>query len=83
MFDQCIRPGAVSPVQLINISGTVSGHSVVSSNDLEGIINFAALQGIRPMMEVLPLKRTADGYRRMLANQARFRRVLTTEKTCT
>jgi alcohol dehydrogenase len=74
-------PVQVSPVQLINISGTVRGHSVGSSNDLEDTLNFAALQGIKPMVEVLPLEKAADGYQRMLANQARFRVVLTTEAT--
>ena len=50
-----------------------------TSNDLEDTLNFAALQGIKPMVEVLPLEKAADGYQRMLANQARFRVVLTTE----
>ena len=72
-------PVQVSPVQLINISGTVRGHPVGTSNDLEDTLNFAALQGIKPMVEVLPLEKAADGYQRMLANQARFRVVLTTE----
>src|ERR1700754_1960780 len=74
-------PVQISPIQLINISGTVRGHPVGDSNDLEGTLNFAALQGIRPMVEVLPLEKAADGYQRMLANQARFRVVLTTEAT--
>jgi len=68
----------VSPMQLINISGTVHGHPGGASNDLEDTLNFAALQGIKPMVEVLPLEKAADGYQRMLANQARFRVVLTT-----
>src|SRR6478672_9922489 len=72
-------PVQVSPVQLINISGTVRGHPVGDSNDLEDTLNFAALQGIKPMVEVVPLEKAADGYQRMLANQARFRVVLTTE----
>jgi alcohol dehydrogenase len=76
-------PLQVSPVQLINISGTVRGHSAGSSSDLEDTLNFAALQGIKPMVEVLPLEKAADGYQRMLANQARFRVVLTTEATGT
>ena len=74
-------PVQVSPIQLINISGAVRGHPVGDSNDLEDTLNFAALQDIRPMVEVLPLEKAADGYQRMLANQARFRVVLTTETT--
>jgi alcohol dehydrogenase len=76
-----LDPVQVIPVQLINISGTVHGHPAGASNDLEDTLNFAALQGIRPMVEVLPLEKVADGYQRMLANQARFRVVLTTEQT--
>jgi alcohol dehydrogenase len=65
-------------MQLITISGTVHGHPAGASNDLEDTLNFAALQGIKPMVEVLPLEKAADGYQRMIANQARFRVVLTT-----
>jgi alcohol dehydrogenase len=70
----------VTPIQLINISGTVHGLPGGASNDLEDTLNFAALQGIKPMVEVLPLEKAADGYQRMLANQARFRVVLTPEE---
>src|SRR6476661_964025 len=73
-----VDPVRVSPMQLINISGTVHGHPGGASNDLEDTLKFAALQGIKPMVEVLPLEKAADGYQRMLANQARFRVVLTT-----
>jgi alcohol dehydrogenase len=71
-------PVQVSPMQLITISGTVHGHPAGVAHDLEDTLNFAATQGIRPMVEVLPLDKAADGYQRMLANQARFRVVLTT-----
>ena len=69
----------VTPIQLITISGTVHGHPAGVPHDLEDTLNFAALQGIKPMVEVMPLEKAADGYQRMLANQARFRVVLTTE----
>ena len=72
-------PVQVSPVALINVSGALRGHSTGSPSDLEDTLDFAALQGIRPMTEVLPLEKAADGYQRMMANQARFRVVLTTE----
>jgi alcohol dehydrogenase len=71
-------PLQVSPMQLITISGTVHGHPAGASPDLEDTLNFAALQGIKPMVEVLPLEKAADGYQRMVTNQARFRVVLTT-----
>jgi alcohol dehydrogenase len=71
-------PVQVIPMQLITISGTVHGHPAGVAHDLEDTLNFAATQGIRPMVEVVPLDKAADGYQRMLANQARFRVVLTT-----
>jgi alcohol dehydrogenase len=74
-------PVQVTPIQLINNSGTVHGHPAGASSDLEDTLNFAALQGIKPMVEVLPLEKAADGYQRMLANQARFRVVLTPGET--
>ena len=76
-----VDPVQVSPTQLITISGTVHGHPAGTSNDLEDTLNFAALQGIKPMVEVMPLEKAADGYQRMLANQACFRVVLTTEES--
>jgi alcohol dehydrogenase len=69
----------VTPIQLITISGTVHGHPAGVPHDLDDTLDFAALQGIKPMVEVMPLEKAADGYQRMLANQARFRVVLTTE----
>jgi alcohol dehydrogenase len=76
-------PVQASLMRLINISGTVHGHPVGDSNDLEDALNFAAPQGINPMVEVLPLEKAADGYRRTLANQTRFRVVLTPAETGT
>jgi alcohol dehydrogenase len=73
-----VDPVHVSPVHLITISGTVHGHPGGASPDVEDTLNFAELQGIKPMVEVLPLEMAAEGYQRMMANQARFRVVLTT-----
>jgi alcohol dehydrogenase len=68
----------VSPLQLINGAKTVHGHPGGTAMDVEDTLNFAALHGIRPTVEELPLESAAEGYERMLANQARFRVVLTT-----
>jgi alcohol dehydrogenase len=69
----------VTPLQLISSSGTVHGHPGGVARDVEDTMNFAALQGIRPMIEPLPLKKAAEGYDRMMGNHARFRVVLTTD----
>jgi alcohol dehydrogenase len=52
-------PVPVSPTQLIIISGTVHGHPAGVSSDLQDTLNFAALQGIKPVVEVLPLEKAA------------------------
>lgn len=68
----------VSPLQLISGNKSVCGHASGTSMDTEDTLNFAALHGIRPMTEELPLDSATEGYDRMMANKARFRVVLTT-----
>jgi alcohol dehydrogenase len=48
--------------------------------DVENTLNFAARYNIRPMVEQVPLDRADAAYQRMLANQTRFRVVLTTDR---
>jgi alcohol dehydrogenase len=67
----------VTPLQLINSSGTVHGHPAGIAADTEDTLNFAALHGIRPWVEPMPLDQAAAGYDRMMRNEARFRVVLT------
>ncbi|TXI49920.1 alcohol dehydrogenase [Mycolicibacter arupensis] len=67
----------VTPLQLINSSGTVHGHPAGVAADTEDTLDFAALHGIRPWVEPIPLEDAAAGYYRMMRNQARFRVVLT------
>jgi alcohol dehydrogenase len=67
----------VSPLQLITGGGVVRGHAGGTADDIEDTMNFAALHGITPMTETMPLADVAAGYARMMANQARFRVVLT------
>jgi alcohol dehydrogenase len=69
----------VTPVQLISRSTTVHGHASGVGHDIEDTMNFAELQGIRPIVETMPLTDAAQGYERMMANKARFRVVLTTD----
>jgi alcohol dehydrogenase len=68
----------VAPLQLIMRSGTVHGHPGGVAQDVEDTMNFALLQGIKPMVEVMGLGDVSAGYQRMMNNQARFRVVLTT-----
>lgn len=67
----------VTPLQLINSEGTVHGHPAGAAADTEDTLSFAALHGIRPWVEPVPLEDAAAGYDRMMQNRARFRVVLT------
>jgi alcohol dehydrogenase len=66
----------VTPLQLILKSATVHGHPGGVAQDVEDTMNFAQLQGIKPMVEVMKLDDVSAAYRRMMNNQARFRIVL-------
>ena len=46
--------------------------------DSEDTLNFSALAGVKPMTEVYPLEKAAEGFDRMMSGKARFRVVLTT-----
>jgi alcohol dehydrogenase len=71
-------PLAVSPLQLILASKSIKGHPGGTAMDVEDTLNFAALHNIRAIVEQVPLADADSAYQRMLANQARFRVVLTT-----
>lgn len=62
---------------LIFGSLSVSGHPSGTSKDSEDTLRFAALTGVRPMIETMPLADGAKGFERMMAGEARFRVVLT------
>lgn len=73
-------PIQVSPFQLIFGSKTVHGHPSGTARDIEETMRFAALTGVRPMTETLPLNQVDDAYNRMLSGEARYRMVLTTDQ---
>jgi D-arabinose 1-dehydrogenase-like Zn-dependent alcohol dehydrogenase len=72
------EPIEVDPVPLLfgmrSIAGTMTGSSI----DAEDTLSFSSLQGIRPMIEIVPLANAAEAYGRMMRNEARFRIVLVT-----
>jgi D-arabinose 1-dehydrogenase-like Zn-dependent alcohol dehydrogenase len=70
------EPFAVSSLQLIPGRKSVIGWPSGVSKDSEDALRFAALTGIRPMIEVFALERAADGYDRMMSGKVRFRSVL-------
>ena len=68
----------VSPFALIGGSHKMYGHQSGTSREVEETLNFAALTGIRPMIEEMPLADAGSAVERMVSGKARFRMVLTT-----
>ncbi|WP_190812459.1 alcohol dehydrogenase [Saccharopolyspora pogona] len=73
------EPLGISPFQLLLRARIVRGHPSGTAQDVQDTMAFSALHGIRPMIEVLPLERADEAYRRMLSGTARFRMVLTAD----
>ena|SRR5690348_4000332 len=72
------EPPQLSVIPLIFGRRSIVGWPSGSSIDSQDTMAFAAQAGVRPMTEVFPLERAAEGYERMMSGKARFRVVLTT-----
>jgi D-arabinose 1-dehydrogenase-like Zn-dependent alcohol dehydrogenase len=72
-----MEPIPVLPPVLVGQSRSVAGHPSGTSKDSEDTLRFAALTGVRPMVETMPLSEAPRAWERMLSGQARFRVVLT------
>jgi D-arabinose 1-dehydrogenase-like Zn-dependent alcohol dehydrogenase len=70
------EPFGVSSLQLIGGRKSIMGWPAGTSRDSQDALEFAAANGVRPMIEVFPLERAADGYDRMITGKVRFRSVL-------
>jgi D-arabinose 1-dehydrogenase-like Zn-dependent alcohol dehydrogenase len=70
-------PIEVTPLQLILGVRSIQGGLAGTPADGEDTLRFAALSGVRPMVETYPLERAAEAYARMMSGKARFRVVLT------
>jgi D-arabinose 1-dehydrogenase-like Zn-dependent alcohol dehydrogenase len=71
------EPMAVSPLQIVLSRRSIQGWPSGTAKDSEDTLQFAALTGVRPMIERYPLEKAADGYDQMISGRARFRVVLT------
>jgi D-arabinose 1-dehydrogenase-like Zn-dependent alcohol dehydrogenase len=67
----------VNLTQLIFERHVIKGWPSGTAIDSQDTMAFAALTGVRPMIETVPIDRAADGYARMMSGDARFRMVLT------
>lgn len=72
-----MEPISVPPMVLVGQTRSVAGHPSGTSKDSEDTLRFAALTGIRPMIETMPMADAPRAWERMLSGQARFRVVLT------
>jgi len=72
------EPISVNPVPLLFGMRSVAGTMTGSSIDAEDALSFSSLQGIRPIIETVPLANAPEAYGRMMRNEARFRMVLVT-----
>jgi D-arabinose 1-dehydrogenase-like Zn-dependent alcohol dehydrogenase len=72
------EPLEVSAGLLITGRRSLLGWPSGTSVDSQDTLAFSVLTGVRPMTEVFPLERAAEGYERMMSGNARFRVVLTT-----
>ena len=70
-------PIEVTPAQLISAKRALQGWASGTAADCEDTLRFAALSGVRPMVETYPLERAGEAYARMLSGKAQFRVVLT------
>ncbi|HEX5425547.1 MAG TPA: alcohol dehydrogenase [Candidatus Acidoferrales bacterium] len=70
-------PIEVTPIQLIMGARSVQGWASGTATDSEDTMQFAALTGVRPMIEQYPLAKAAEAYARMMSGKAEFRVVLT------
>jgi len=72
------EPIEVNPVPLLFGMCSMAGSMTGSPIDAEDTLSFSSLQGIRPMIESVPLVNAAEAYAGMMRNEARFRIALVT-----
>jgi D-arabinose 1-dehydrogenase-like Zn-dependent alcohol dehydrogenase len=70
-------PIEFAPVQLIRGGKTIEGWAGVTPADSDDALRFAALRGVRAMIETYPLEEAPEAYARMMSGNAEFRVVLT------
>jgi D-arabinose 1-dehydrogenase-like Zn-dependent alcohol dehydrogenase len=75
-----MRPMQVSSISLLGQRRSVCGWPSGTAKDSEECLNFAALMGIRPMIERFPFSKANEAYERMSSGKARFRAVIEMDK---
>ncbi|MEV6138932.1 alcohol dehydrogenase catalytic domain-containing protein [Nocardia sp. NPDC051990] len=70
-------PLPISPMQLINLGVSVTGHAAGTARDIEETMQFAVQSGVRTRIQERPLDQAAEAYAAMEQGRARYRMVLT------
>jgi alcohol dehydrogenase len=70
------EPLGISPLQILLKGRVVRGHPSGTAQDVQDTMDFSALHGIRPTVEVVPLSEADAAYRKMMSGRARYRMVL-------
>jgi alcohol dehydrogenase/propanol-preferring alcohol dehydrogenase len=73
-------PFEIPPMFLIGGRRSIAGWPSGTAIDSQDTLAFSVLWGVRSMNDVFPLERAPEAYARMMAGEARFRAVLTTER---
>lgn len=68
----------VSAIPMVLNRLSIVGWPSGTAMDSEDTLNFSAMAGVKPMVEVYPLEKAAEAFDRMMSGKARFRVVLTT-----
>jgi len=71
-----IEPMPVLSLSLISRNSSIGGRVAGDSQDSQDTLDFAALTGVRPVMEKFPFSKVQEAYDRMLSTKAQFRVVL-------
>jgi D-arabinose 1-dehydrogenase-like Zn-dependent alcohol dehydrogenase len=69
-------PFAVTSLQLIGGRKSIVGWPAGIARDSEDALKFAALKGVRPIIETFFLEHAADAYNHMISGKVRFRSVI-------
>jgi len=70
------EPIAINSISLLTSNGSIKGWSSGDAEDMSDTLQFAALTGVRPMVEKFPFSKAVEAYERMLSTKAQFRVVL-------
>jgi D-arabinose 1-dehydrogenase-like Zn-dependent alcohol dehydrogenase len=73
-----LKPFEVSAIPLVMGNREIRGWASGTGMDSEDTLNFSALTGVKPKVEIYPLDKAPAAFERMESGKARFRVVITT-----